>query len=461
MAETLTPNQEQVNSGSQSNNLRKRRHYHVHNGRLERQNGHQEFKFDVTTTDIESEDIFEDDLLLLSFPIEYFSNIDSVLKQFNLKENSDFFIDQCKDVIAVSENHQSESGDGKMSFQAFFHNIPESVISVNDTAIVVLAINPETDPEIAASPVNYHIAGYIHANIFHFQPEPDSDNIEMGYYYNMLRISEKEVNGINIYRRKKVFSLMFSILHSLTEQNDVKFAYACMGKENESIKAALHSNSNRFKKHYERLPFTIFSKINMIYGSKKFSKQLVEITDNKEMLKKMYKMVHEKMSRYLFYPHLTEESFFNLIEKLKSYSKSSGVFMIPDENGEIASATIALNIGDFFMFKIKNPKGIFRLIQATGIMENFLRVLLSVGDAEPFQKLLKGLSYKYNKEHNVGVTFLPTYIGDPYYKVCKSLLDDEYMFFVICRDKQNLQNLKKLAADNQGNDRLFVDHPIT
>lgn len=447
-------------SNTESSVFKKRIHYHVHNGRFV-ENGTTEFKFDVSVNEIESEDVFEEDLLLLSFPIDYFNNIDSVLKHFKLKSNSENFIDQCKEVIAVSENHQNEKGGGKMSFQAFFHNIPDSICSVNDEAIVVLAINPDDDIKSANQPVDYHIAGYIHANVFHFKPDPKEDLVEMGYYYNMLRISEKEVNGVNIYRRKKVFSLMFSILHSLTEQNDVKFAFACMGKENESIKAALHVNSHRFKKHYERLPFTIYSKVNLVTGSKKYSEELVEITHNELMLKKMYEMVYKKMSSYLFFNHLTEESFLSLIKKLVGYSTSSGVYMIPDENGEIAAATIAMNIGDFFEFKIKNPKGIFRIIQATGVMKNFLRPLMAVGDPKPFEKLLKGLSYKYRKEYDVGVSFLPTFKGDPFIDVYKSIIDDQYMFFVICRDKERLQELKRLSADEFGNPRLFVDHPIT
>ncbi|MEZ5007377.1 MAG: hypothetical protein R2753_04390 [Chitinophagales bacterium] len=459
MEKTIQKNSKQKDSSSNSV-FKKRIHYHIHNGRFV-ENGTKDFKFDVATNEIESEDVFEEDLLLLSFPIDYFNNIDSVLKHFNLKNSSEFFIDQCKEVIAVSENHQNEKGGGKMSFQAFFHNIPESICSVNDEAIVVLAINPDGNIKDAESPVNYHIAGYIHANVFHFKPDPSKDQVEMGYYYNMLRISEKEVNGINIYRRKKVFSLMFSILHSLTEQNDVKFAFACMGKENESIKAALHVNSNRFKKHYERLPFTIFSQVNLFSGSKRYSQELVEITHNEIMLKKMYQMVHEKMSKYLFFNHLTEESFLSLIKKLVGYSKSSGVFMIPDKNGDIAAASIAMNYGDFFEFKIKNPKGIFRIVQATGVMKNFLRLLMAVGEPKSFEKLLKGLSYKYHKEYNVGVSFLPTFKGDPFYNVYKSILDDKYMFFVICRDKAWLQELKERSADAKGNPRLFVDHPIT
>ena len=78
-----------------------------------------------------------------------------------------------------------------------------------------------------------------------------------------------------------------------------------------------------------------------------------------------------------------------------------------------------------------------------------------------FEKLMKGLSYKYLKEHKVGVTFLPTFKGDPYYKISKSLLSDEYMNFVICRDSDELDKFKKQSAGADGHPRIFLDVPIT
>ena len=94
-------------------------------------------------------------------------------------------------------------------------------------------------------------------------------------------------------------------------------------------------------------------------------------------------------------------------------------------------------------------------------MEHFLRLLLGVGEPEIFEKLFKGLSYKYHKEHKIGVSFLPTFQGDPYYSVYKSLIDDKYLFFIICHDKDYLQKLKIFSEDDNGNTRLFIDHPIT
>lgn len=441
------------------NKLKTRMHYHVHNCRTEVIDGQPKFMFDVEKDPLQSEDTFEEELILLSFPIQHLNDVEHFLPQFNLKSSNEYFLDQCKDVISVSENHQNEKGGGKMSFQTFFHGVPDSLVSLCDSAVVVVAINPDGNPETSDIPVGYHMAGYIHANIFQFKAKETDTEVKNGYYYNLLRISEKESNGVKIYRKKRIFSLMFSILHSLTEINNVDFAFACMGKENESIKAALHSNSLRFEKHYERLPFTVYSKLNRVYGSSSAASKLVDISNDEARLKEMYQMVKKKMGKFIFFPYITEASFFSIIKSLRDYSKSTGVYMIPDADGKIAAATIAVNWGDYFMFKIKNPKGVFKLVQKSGVMDKFLRFLLSVGEPKPYKQLTKGLSHKYRKEHGVSVTFLPTHEGDPYYKTLKSLLDDKYMFFVICRNKQHFEEMKSYSAIG-GHPNIFVDHAL-
>ncbi|MBL4587427.1 MAG: hypothetical protein JKX84_10285, partial [Flavobacteriales bacterium] len=65
------------------------------------------------------------------------------------------------------------------------------------------------------------------------------------------------------------------------------------------------------------------------------------------------------------------------------------------------------------------------------------------------------------KEHGVGVTFLATFKGDPYYDISKSLLSDEYVNFIICNDEERLKKLKERSAGPNGNPRMFIDVPIT
>lgn len=433
----------------------KRRPYvHITNGQVE--NG--KFRFDMERSEVESEDTFDDEMVLLSFHISYMPHIDSILREFGLYTGKDFFLAEAKDVIAVSENHQNDQGGGKMSFQSWFHNIPESILAVNDRAEIVLAIHPEKEDTTGLGR-KYTIAGYIHANNFDFQPYGD-DRTEKGYYYNILRVSEKTVNGEKIYRRKKIFSLMFSILHHLVYKNGVNFCFACMGKENQSIKEALHRSSVFHGEHYERLPFTVYSKVNRIYGSKREFAACIDITDDETKLREYYSMVHEKMHTYLFYHLLNVDIFLDLVRKMTAYSKSSRVFAVMNPDGSIAAGCLAMNWGDWLKFEIKNPKGIFKLVQASGVMEKFFRPMLCVGEPKAFSKLLKGLSYHYYKQHGVGVTFLSTYDGDPFKQVYKSILDDQYAYFIICNDKEKLQQFKQRSATAEGHPRLFLDQPI-
>jgi hypothetical protein len=433
----------------------KRRPYaHISNGRME--GG--KFRFDIERSEVESEDVFEEDMVLLSFHITYMPHIDSILKEFGLYADKEFFITEAKDVIAVSENHQNEQGGGKMSFQSWFHNIPESILAVNDRAEIVLAIHPEREDKTGLGR-KYTIAGYIHANNFDFQPYGD-DRIEKGYYYNILRVSEKIVNGDKIYRRKKIFSLMFSILHHLVYKNGVNFCFACMGKENQSIKEALHRSSVFHGEHYERLPFTVYSKVNRFYGSKSEFAHCVDITDDEAKLREYYKLMHEKHKKFLFYHLLTVDIFLDFVRKLTAYSKSSRVYAILNADGSIKAACLAMNWGDWLKFEIKNPKGIFKIVQASGVMEKFFRPMLGVGDPKTFSKMLKGLCFHYRDAHGVGVTFLSTYDGDPYKQIYKSILDDQYAYFIICNDKEKLQQFKQRSATAEGHPRLFLDQPI-
>ncbi|MCB9203865.1 MAG: hypothetical protein H6603_02710 [Flavobacteriales bacterium] len=431
---------------------KRRPYFHIKNGRTE--DGL--FKFDVNESLVASEDSFEEDLLLISFRIAYMETIGPILHHFGLNTSKENFLEQCREVIAVAENHQNEQGGGKMSFQSLFYNIPESILAVNYDAIIVLAIHVYGKQEEAK---DYRIVGYIHANEFDFAPYEDESKIERGYYYNMLRVTEHVENGVKIYRRKKIFSLMFSILHHLVYQNGVNFCFACMGKENQSIKEALHRNTHLHGEYYERLPFTMYSKINRFYGSKKEYQNLVDITHDEPQMRAYYKKMHAKMKKYLFYNHLSFESFQKLMLSMKAYSPSSGVYAHLDASGNIISASTAMNWGEFLEFQIVNPKGVFILAQKSGIMKHFFKPMMGIGKPEDYKKLLKGLCYKYHKESGVGVTVISTSEGDEYYDINKSLLDDQYAYFIICNDEQKLQQFKKRSEVN-GHPMLFLDQPI-
>ena len=145
-----------------------------------------EGNFSYKTLDIDSYDIFEDEL------------------------DTDYFFHQCKDVISVPEKHINDKGQGKFTFQTYFHNFPQSALSINNNALVVAVLHPQTLNKDGKR--EFNVVGYIHVN--RFDVYHDNERFD-GYYYNMLRISERIENNKKIYRRKKIFTLMFSIMHSI------------------------------------------------------------------------------------------------------------------------------------------------------------------------------------------------------------------------------------------------------
>ena len=61
---------------------------------------------------------------------------------FGLKGDLDYFFSECREVISVPEKHQDEKGrEGKLNFQVYFHDVPASLEAINDTALVVLALD--------------------------------------------------------------------------------------------------------------------------------------------------------------------------------------------------------------------------------------------------------------------------------------------------------------------------------
>lgn len=416
------------------------------------------FKFKTKSFEIESEDLFDDEIQLFAFPIHYLHHIDSILRTFQFRDDPFYFFHQCKEVIMAPEKHIDDKGNGKLSFQSHFHNFPFSVSSVNDTAIVVVGLHVKPG-QPADKPKDYFLTGYIHANRLEFQPPGESEKWK-AYYYNMLRISERKENGVEVYRRKKMFTMFFAILNDLVKQNDVHFAYASMGRENVAIKEALHRNAELHGRWYERLPFRIFTKVNKFWGKRKYEKDLVNITHDEAALKKMYQLVQQRMGHYLFNHHITEEVFLNLVRQITEYSRSSGVYMTTDANGNIKAATIALNLGDYFQLDLDNAKGIFNLIQSLKLFHRFLYFIMTVGEPDEVEKLYRGLAKYYHRNYSVYMAFLPSWEADPYYNIKKSFLVDEYIYFIIADRPEELERFKKISKAGGEHLNLFIDQPI-
>jgi len=329
-------------------------------------------------------------------------------------------------------------------------------MSINNTAIVLIGLHPLKKTN-ADGLRDYNLIGYIHANQFDYAPEGKPLKC---YYYNMLRIADKSVEGQNIYRRKRLFTLFFSVLNRFAALNDVDIAYASMGRENVAINDALHKCAEHAGVHYERLHYKIFGQINRVWESSDHSKELVDITHDRQLLDQYYDQYSSANGKSLFFQPGTRADFQNWVDSISSYSTSSGIYALLN-GGKIRAAAFAINWSDYFLMLILNPKGFFRAVSQLKLVERVLFPVMAIGDPDDVRQLFKGLARKFRKEEGCKVTLIPSYVGDPYFKVKKGLLDDNFYYFVITRDAAALQRYKELSKDKSGNIHPFVGMPIT
>lgn len=281
------------------------------------------------------------------------------------------------------------------------------------------------------------------------------------YYYNMLRVSERVENNTKIYRRKKIFTLMFSIMHSIigVEEN-VAFTYGAMGKENQAINEALELNTKLYDKHYEKWAFSNNTHINKFFGSKDAFKKCIDISDDTEKLKEFYQKLKAQKEHYAFYHIKSEEEFLKTLNDIFAYSKSSRVYMVPDENGKMDAVCFALNWGEFFALQLENPQGLFKALAKLKLTDNILYPIMITGSPANVDVLLRGIASHYSKNYSCKVTNLNSYAGDPYLKTKKSILNDEYLFLIICNNTEILNAMKERSKGTDGNVKLFIDVPL-
>ncbi len=406
--------------------------------------------------DIECDDAFEDDLIMLAFPIKMMEEISTVLSNFGLRNDAEYFYSECKEVVSVPEKHVNEKGEGKLAFQSYFHKFPESVNAFFDDAIVVVMLHPLTNAD--SSNRDYNMIGYIHANHIDFT-SPDGE-VHKGYYYNVLRLSEQTVNGKPIYRRKRIFTTMFSILLDIVTLNDIHFVYASMGRENQAINDALMMNSTRTGKFYETFPMQNNTHVNLLYGSSSASKRLVDISNNHEALREYYQHAQASKSSFVFNQMHSEENFFKMVSRILGSSPTSRVYAMRDAKGNFEAAGFFINWGDYLHVKLQNPKGLFKVIDSFKITDKVLVPILLAGKPDKVRQLLKGAAYKYRKEHGVQITLLNAVNGDPHFDIKKSIVFDPFVFFVIYDRKETLEAMKNHSKDEHGNVRVFVDTPM-
>ncbi len=407
--------------------------------------------------EIECEDTFEHELIMIAFPIKFLKEVSSVFSDFHLRDDTEYFYSECKEIVSVPEKHVNEKGKGKISFQSYFHKFPDSINSFFDDAVVIVVLHPQEGGNAVRR--DYNIIGYIHVNRIDFKG-PDGQ-VHKGYYYNMLRLSERTVNGEAIYRRKRIFSTLFNALLDVAELEDVSFTYASMGRENQAIIDALRMNSERIGRFFETFPVQINTHINLIWGSGSAAKQLVDISDDKEALREYYLKIHSIRDRYLFNQLHTEERFFSMVDRIRSSSPTSKVFMMTDSAGNMDAACLAINWGDYLALKLQNPKGFFKMIDSIGIKDKLLYLTLLVGQPTTARQLIKGIAYKFRKYHGVHITLVPSHDGDLYFEAKKSIIHDSYVYMVIIKDRLEIyEAMREHSKDEKGNVRLFIDTPM-
>jgi hypothetical protein len=67
--------------------------------------------------------------------INFLPQMGDILDVLGYVPDTKYFFHQCKDIISVPEKHINNKGQGKFAFQAYFHNFPDSVLSINNNAL--------------------------------------------------------------------------------------------------------------------------------------------------------------------------------------------------------------------------------------------------------------------------------------------------------------------------------------
>lgn len=425
----------------------KQRHYYY----IEGKDSANSSQLKYIKRDIVCDDTFDGELVLLAFPIGLMPEISSVLKQFGLRDDAAFFYSECREVVSVPEKHVNEKGEGKLTFQSYFHKFPESVSSFFDDARVVVILHPQQTESNGLK--DYNMIGYIHANHIDFK-SPDGQ-LHKGYYYNVLRLREEAQ-----YRRKRVFTTMFSVLLDIVTLEDIHFVYASMGRENQAINDALKMNSERNGKFFETFPMRNNTHVNLIIGSSSAAKKLVDISNDKEALKEYYSKLKAIKDPLVFNQLHSEDNFFSVVNRILGSSPTSRIFMMPDARGNFDAAGLAMNWGDYMEVKLQNPKGFFKVIDSLRLTNKVLYPTMLVGSPENVRQLVKGAAYKYRKEEKVQVTILNAPDGDPHFDVKKSIIYDPFVYFVIYDRPETYAAMKEHSKNANGDIRLFIDTPM-
>ena len=405
-------------------------------------------------------DRFKEELEVLVVPIRSLGRIEEVLAGLDLHGSREFFEQQCREVISVPEKHFNEqTGKGLLTFRVYFRNLPSSLASINGRAMVVLCLHPlqETDE---AGRRNYRLAGYAHINSFDYR-DHSSGRLQPSYYYNLLRVSNYAEGGKALYRQCGMFATIFSVFDELSKINEVNVGYANFGRDNRGMQRSMETLSRLFNKGYDQFPVDSYIKINRLFRSRRWGAQLVDISDDDDLVRDFHKQSLEGRERSLLHQYPTYDSFREMFERVRSYSSTSRIYMLPGEDGGILAAALAINWGDYFDLTLEQPRGLFKLVASMKITDKILWPIHSMGEAGDVAKLWKGLAYLYEKKHKVHLSLMMSQAGDPYARYKRSLLRDPFVYFTMYSSADEYRELESSCRMEDGRVSIFTETPLT
>lgn len=405
-------------------------------------------------------DRFRDDLELLVIPVRNLGRIHEILGELDLHASQEFFDRECREVISVPEKHVNEqTGKGQVTFKVHFKNLPRSLASINGRALVVLCLHPLPGRDEEGKR-NYRIAGYAHVNCFDYL-DRSADRILPAYYYNLLRISGYQEGGKAVYRQCGMFGTIFSIFDKLTGINGVNVGYANFGRDNRGMQRSMNTLSRLFGKGYRRFPVDSYIKVNRLYRSRRWGTKLVDISGDEERIREFHEKNLQLRNKFLLHQYPTYSSFMEMFNSVRAYSPTSRIYMLPGQDGEMLSAALAMNWGDYFELTLEKPRGFFRFIASLKLTDRILWPTNSVGGSNDVARLWKGLAYLYQTGHKVHLSLMMAQPGDPFASLKRSLLRDPFVYFTMYNRVGEYESLESACRLDDGSVPIFTETPLT
>ena len=150
-----------------------------------------------------------------------------------------------------------------------------------------------------------------------------------------------------------------------------------------------------------------------------------------------------------------------MFNSVRAYSPTSRIYMLPGQDGEMLSAALAMNWGDYFELTLEKPRGFFRFIASLKLTDRILWPTNSVGGSNDVARLWKGLAHLYETKHRVHLSLMMAQPGDPYARLKRSLLRDPFVYFTMYNRVGEYESLESACRLDDGSVPIFTETPLT